>query len=207
MTPQRVNCKINGTAVPPGKTPFPIPRTVPAHARSWNIETKSPAGDFTAYMPWSSPGAAPLADPCGVASGFGRGAPSYVTPPPGYKIGDLGSQVLKPSANKTVVKAGGEFEAGFGFQVNHGGGYSYRVCPAGEPLTEACFQRHVLSFASAQHTIKWPLLPAKPDVQIPALEITTGTTPAGSPWRRVPFPAWYSRCASNPDVSNPVLAG
>ena len=29
---------------------------------------------------------------------------------------------------------------------NHGGGYSYRLCPAGEPLTEACFQRHPLPF-------------------------------------------------------------
>ena len=25
---------------------------------------------------------------------------------------------------------------------NHGGGYSYRLCPAGEKLTEECFQKH-----------------------------------------------------------------
>ena len=41
--------------LPSGKTPFPVPRTVPTQGRSWNIEAKSPAGDFTAYMPWSSP--------------------------------------------------------------------------------------------------------------------------------------------------------
>ena len=65
-TPQRVSCKINGTAVPAGKTPFPVPRTVPKWARSWNLETKSPAGDFTKYMPWTSPGASAVADEGGV---------------------------------------------------------------------------------------------------------------------------------------------
>lgn len=28
-----------------------------------------------------------------------------------------------------------------GIRFNHGGGYSYRLCPASEPLTEECFQK------------------------------------------------------------------
>ena len=120
-TPEHVQCTQNGTAVPPGKTPFKIPRTVPAHARSWNIEGKSPAGDFTAYMPWSSPGASNVVDSCGVASGFRPGSPKYVHAPKGFKVGDKGSQVLQKLPNvSTVVHAGGMLEAGFGFQVNHG---------------------------------------------------------------------------------------
>ena len=31
--------------------------------------------------------------------------------------------------------------------ANHGGGYQYRLCPLGEALTEACFQRMPLPFA------------------------------------------------------------
>jgi hypothetical protein len=138
-TPADVQCKRNGSLVPPGKTPFPIPRTVPAEARSWNLKLRSPAGDFTAYMPWASPGASPVADPCGVASGFGASAhtPSYVHAPKGYRVGELGSRVLEPLPTKTVVRAGGTLETGFGVKVNHGGGYSFRLCPAGSPLTEA----------------------------------------------------------------------
>ncbi len=190
-TPAHVSCKRNGTAVPPGKTPFPVPRTVPAAARTWNIETKSPAGDFTAYMPWSSPGASPVVDPCGVASGFGSGAPKYVHAPKGYKVGDLGSAVLKPlPGNKTIVKAGGTLEAAFGFQVNHGGGYQYRLCPSNSnaKLTEECFQMHPLDFATANHTIRW-VDGSKKEIVIPAMTITEGTTPKGSEWRRIPFPA------------------
>ena len=41
---------------------------------------------------------------------------------------------------------GGAAEVTWQVRNNHGGGYSYRLCPAGEPLTEACFQRHPLPF-------------------------------------------------------------
>ena len=105
-------------------------------------------GDYTAYKPWSSPGASPIADPCGVASGFNADSP-YANPPPGYKAGDRGSQVLKPSLNRTVVRAGGVLEAGFGFEVNHGGGFSYRLCPADQKLDEACFAATPLALTSS----------------------------------------------------------
>mmetsp|Transcript_28797 Transcript_28797/g.92183 ORF Transcript_28797/g.92183 Transcript_28797/m.92183 type:complete len:440 (+) Transcript_28797:59-1378(+) len=189
-TPADVQCKRNGSLVPPGKTPFPIPRTVPAEARSWNLKLRSPAGDFTAYMPWASPGASPVADPCGVASGFGASAhtPSYVHAPKGYRVGELGSRVLEPLPTKTVVRAGGTLETGFGVKVNHGGGYSFRLCPAGSPLTEACFQSHPLAFASPNHTVSF-VDGSRANLSLPALTVSRGTTPARSQWRRLPFPA------------------
>ena len=69
-------------------------------------------------MPWSAPGLAPVADPCGVASGFEAGSP-YASPPQGYDAGDLGSQVLEKGEG-TLVRAGDELTVGYGFEVNHG---------------------------------------------------------------------------------------
>ena len=186
-TPHDVQCKRGGAPVPKGDTPFPIPRTLPAAARTWNTANKSSMGDYTAYKPWSSPGASPIADPCGVASGFNADSP-YANPPPGYKAGDRGSQVLKPSLNRTVVRAGGVLEAGFGFEVNHGGGFSYRLCPADQQLDEACFAATPLAFATDTHTIEW-VDGSRPPITIPAMTVTDGVTPAGSQWRRVPLPA------------------
>ena len=39
----------------------------------------------------------------------------------GYAAGTKGSEVLRPLARSTTVRAGGVLEAGFGFEVNHGG--------------------------------------------------------------------------------------
>ena len=43
--------------------------TLPEYARSWNVGNLSTSGDWTKYNPWRSPGYAPVADSCGVASG------------------------------------------------------------------------------------------------------------------------------------------
>ena len=119
-TPYDVNCSRSGVPVRAGPTPYPPPDTLPKAARTWNVEEKSSMGDFTQYMPWRSPGASPVADPCGVASGFRAGSP-FGTPPKGYAAGTKGSEVLRPLARSTTVRAGGVLEAGFGFEVNHGG--------------------------------------------------------------------------------------
>ena len=186
-TPASVQCARNGTAVPEGREPFPSPRTVPAEARSWNIEGSAQMGDWTAYMPWSAPGASPIVDPCGVASGFKKGS-QYASPPKGYDAGDLGSIVLDKTGNATVVRAGEDLEVGFGFEVNHGGGYSYRLCKADGDLTEECFQAGALEFSGDDHLITW-IDGSKDDVSIPATTISEGTTPAKSQWRRNPIPA------------------
>jgi hypothetical protein len=43
-------------------------------------------------------------------------------------------------------KIGGEAEVTWQVRNNHGGGYSYRLCPATGVLSEACFQDHPLDF-------------------------------------------------------------
>ena len=60
---------------------------------------------------------------------------------------------------------------------NHGGGYSYRVCPAGEKLTEECFQKHPLDFVHEQQAIVDRNNKIYP---INGTFISEGTEPAGS---------------------------
>jgi hypothetical protein len=43
-------------------------------------------------------------------------------------------------------------------------GYQYRLCPANEPLTEACFQAHPLDFVQDKQAVVFPngtLFPVK----------------------------------------------
>ena len=56
----------------------PLKPQIPEWARSWNIGNPSWAGDWTQYNPWRAPGSAPIADPCGMASGYvsATGTPS-----------------------------------------------------------------------------------------------------------------------------------
>ena len=71
-------------------------------------------------------------------------------------MGDMGSKLpATPAANRTKWVAGTYVEVGWGPLYNHGGGYQYRLCSAGEELTEECFQRHVLPFAGGTSTLRW----------------------------------------------------
>jgi hypothetical protein len=62
--------------------------------------------------------------------------------------------VLEPTApaNRTHWKAGTSVEVAWGIRYNHGGGYQYRLCPAGQPLTEDCMQKMPLAFDRAEGT-------------------------------------------------------
>ena len=51
----------------------------------------------------------------------------------------LGSHALKSRPTGTVWKAGSAQNVSWYIAFNHGGGYKYRICPASERLTEACF--------------------------------------------------------------------
>ena len=53
------------------------------------------------------------------------------------------------------MRAGEAVEVSWEIAANHGGGYVYRLCPATENLTEACFEKTVLPFASANSTLRW----------------------------------------------------
>ena len=61
---------------------------------------------------------------------------------------------LPPMPTGTVWKIGGEAEVSWNVRNNHGGGYQYRLCPASEPLTEACFQKHPLEFVQDKQYVK-----------------------------------------------------
>ena len=93
----------------------------------------------------------------------------------------------------------------------HGGGYQYRLCPAGSDLTEDCFQAHPVPFADHTSALRWGGKGVtKPcevgnykDCMISFNATDAGgelVMPAGSIWRRCPIPrapwAWDDTGAS-----------
>jgi len=152
--------------------------------------------DFTRHHPWRYPGASPIADPCGIASGwFDQGPFAAVgvdEPPPGGKVGDYGSNsTLFPKLlEQTVWTAGSIVEVAWGITANHGGGYQYRLCPANEPLTEECFQKLPLEFVGDKQWIQYGHgMDVNNRKQINATDIGGDrVVPAGSTWRKNPIP-------------------
>ena len=157
--------------------------------RTWNVHNRSPNGDWTKYFPWRAPGSAIPIDPCGVASGFLHRKPlkhgSYG--PDGYRVGQRGSEAMPPHRGGAPMslKAGATVTVSFGQFVNHGGGYQYRLCKKSDAITEQCFQRTPLAFANAEQIIRYED-GSRADVKVPAIDVSEGTTPAGSVWRREP---------------------
>lgn len=95
--------------------------------------------------------------------------------------------------------------------ANHGGGYQYRLCPLrGEyaALTEECFQQTPIAFSGDEQYIQFcenanpsqfppfnrnpkpfPACNSQfPRRTIPAVDVSNGTVPTGSTWRRNPIP-------------------
>lgn len=140
--------------------------------------------DFWKFNPWRAPGQAPVFDPCGMAGGSpiaGFNAAEYNTTIYA-KQGDLGSKVLKPRPSGTVWKRGGLAKTRWEQAANHGGGYQFRLCKASEPLTEECFQRTPIAFASNTQTVRYS---NGTGVEINATIVKTG---GGKGWMRWPFP-------------------
>ena len=141
--------------------------------------------DWTRYNPWRSPGRAPTFGPCGMAGGG---------PQPGVESGeynatrfarqgDLGTAL--PRQHAAVWRAGQPAETAWFIRANHGGGYSFRLCPAGEELTEECFERTVLRFDTAGQTLRWD---DGSEERINGTFVTEGTFPPGSMWAMNPLP-------------------
>ena len=65
------------------------------------------------------------------------------------KQGDLGTKVLKPRPTGTVWKRGSVQHPRWELTAAHGGGYQYRLCPAGSTLDETCFSKNPVAFARA----------------------------------------------------------
>merc|ERR1712224_200947 len=60
-----------------------------------------------------------------------------------------------PKTDRTMWTAGGTAKVAFAALFNHGGGYSYRLCPADSAQTEECFQKTHLEFADDTTTVHW----------------------------------------------------
>ena len=105
--------------------------------------------------------------------------------------GDRGSVVLPPTpaALRPKWTAGSFVEVAWGVRYNHGGGYSYRLCPANEPLTEACFQKTPLKFDRSRQVLKWTNGSLTYPMKDKAVFVDGNVTfPAGSEWARNPIP-------------------
>ena len=158
--------------------------------------------DYYRYNPWRAPGAAPVLDSCGMAGGGheNMGGEAKYTTTVFAKVGDFGSKL--PEAPTGVVWAAGEVvTAKWSIRANHGGGYQYRICPVGDALTEECFFKTPLPFASSTHVLEYSnsTHPSHVDtIVINGTYVSKGTLPTGSTWARNPLP--YSNAQSPPQV-------
>jgi len=108
---------------------------------------------------------------------------------------------LPPMDTGVVWKAGGEAEVVMQIKFNHGGGYAYRLCPAEEPLTEACFQRNHLEFVQEKQALLFQNGSRK-NISSFSVYVSEGTSPKGSTWTRIPIPhaKLGPRCACDIDI-------
>lgn len=110
-------------------------------------------------------------------------------PAPFVDQGHGGSKLPK-LVEKTVWIAGSTAEVAWGIFANHGGGYSYRLCPAGSELTEECFQKMPLDFVGNTQWLQFgDGMDTSNRTEVPASTMKEGTFPPGSQWRRNPVPA------------------
>jgi len=136
------------------------------------------------YNPWRSPGFAPVLDACGEAGGQEDGAYIY-----GIQPGANGSNTsVLPATQGPSWPAGSVQELSWSLYANHGGGYSYRLCPKLDQLSEECFQRLPLKFVGDLSWIQFGGDEAN-RTAIRATRTSDGTNPAGSQWTKNPIPA------------------
>mmetsp|Transcript_112753 Transcript_112753/g.158175 ORF Transcript_112753/g.158175 Transcript_112753/m.158175 type:complete len:345 (-) Transcript_112753:49-1083(-) len=167
--------------------------TLPDYARTMNLGISSGPHDFSRTMPWRAPGTAPvLGSGCGVAGGGPKELDNGGIPPPGFEQGvDF---LTIPEQEPTVYKRGSVVEMAWATFANHGGGYSWRLCPKGN-VSEECFLQNTLDFVGDKQWIRYPAIQQWdkvyqiPDYEFPAVRVTEGTYPKGAMWTRNPIPA------------------
>ena len=141
--------------------------------------------DWTRFNPWRAPGAAPVYDSCGRAGGGPKptaGKGEYVDTE-FAKFGQLGS-TLPTQPSGAVWKAGAVVEALWSVRANHGGGWQFRLCPLGEELNEACFQKTPVPFAGNSRM----MMSNGTMLELNSTFVSEGTLPAGSTWQMNPIP-------------------
>lgn len=166
------------------------------------IPPGTPSNCRRGNTPWCAPGSSDILSPCGI---YGGGLPCdtrenrdklnngrRITGASGCN--PIDGRDIKKSPNQVKWRAGGVAKVGWGTQANHGGGVSYRLCPANATQDEACFQSNVLKFASNVSVIRWVTCPAShrcirsgQEMVVPLRKVTTNTHPAGSEWATNPI--------------------
>jgi len=194
----------------PGNGSLPATICDPAQ-RTVNTGAKCGADDdYYFYSPWRRPGSAPVIDSCGTAGGRipsqgngGFGAQYQNTTH--AKVGDLGSK-LPHTPSGTTWETGSTVEVSWTLQANHGGGYSYRLCPLGEELTEECFKKIPLDFVGPS-AFRWGGRSGH-TLSFDAVTVSNGTSPDGSTWRKNPIPrAWKDQDGNWGNGSNQFQTG
>jgi hypothetical protein len=134
-----------------------------------------------------------------MAGGFLHQEPGEAkyTPTSLAQQGMLGSK-LHAAPSGTVWTVGSHVQTAFSIRANHGGGYSFRLCPVSENLTEACFQETPLAFVPGKQMLRWA---NGTELAINGTYTTVGTHPPMSSWAMNPLP--YSNAGSGPQFSPP----
>eukprot|EP00660_Eupelagonema_oceanica_P004870 gene4870-8275_t len=195
--------------------------TIPDYARTWTGGWHGRPGarhlsKKCGVMPWCAPGSSPILGPCGTAGGGTRIMPiNQGLPPVGFKMGDDARILKELDSPKPIWKSGSVVEIQWSMAANHGGGYQYRLCPLrGDyaALTEDCFQQMPIEFSGNEQYIQFcenanpsqfppfnrnpkpfPTCHSQfPRLTIPAVDVSNGTIPTGSTWRRNPIPGCIS---------------
>ena len=169
---------------------IPTAPTLPNDMRTVQLNVTERPHDVYATSPWRAPGSAPVfGSGCGVAGGskevyLNGGAIK------GFPQGMDGKDLNKSTAAPPTWKRGETARVAQAITANHGGGYSYRLCPADEPggVTEACFQRTPLAFDVARkQSFRWGGLNGT-QVWFNGDYVSEGTNPPGSLWVKNPVP-------------------
>jgi len=176
------------------------------------VNQNAPAGsssDIYKHNPWRAPGSAPVADACGLAGGTPWAADvseAGVYTKTKFAHHGMNGTSLKPLDTGVFFPIGGRAEVTWQVENNHGGGYSYRLCPADQPLTEECFQKLPLDFVKDQQGIVFKNGTVK---LIKGNFVTEGTHPEGSMWSTIPLPpTWLGpRCLPGPNDTNSTPYG
>lgn len=115
----------------------------PLHRSVNRNATAGSAEDIYKHNPWRAPGYAPTANACGLAGGTPwpqevSEAGDYTTTK--FAHHGMAGTDLPPLDTGVEWTVGTNVEVTWQIENHHGGGYSYRLCPADRNLTEACFQ-------------------------------------------------------------------
>ena len=108
---------------------------------------------------------------------------------------------LPSSEPAQVWERGKTAEVAFAVRNNHGGGYSYRICPTDGHVNETCFQNHQLDFAGDTSDI---LFANGTRVAFKRITTRDGTFPPNSEWARNPVPS-CGLCDAYDTFGGPLL--